>query len=60
MIESINEIYDRKIYKSKIILGQVTIMSEQKFYGYQKMMFKFWFGVTIKDVELEVKVWKKY
>ena len=55
MLKSINGIYDKKIYKSKIILGQVTIMSEQKFYGYQKIMFKFWFGVTIEDLEVEVK-----
>ena len=39
-----------KEYKSSMIIGNITISNVKKFNWLQKMMFKIFFGIDIKDI----------
>ena len=41
-------------YKSKIVVGNVTIMLEKKFNWFNKLMFKLVFGIKIENIK-EIK-----
>ena len=46
------ERYTYKInYKSKIVVGNITIMLEKKFNWFNRLMFKLVFGIKIENIK---------
>lgn len=50
LLEISNTVITNPIYKSEMIIGSMTIRFEKRFNWLNRLMFKVFFGLTIKNI----------
>lgn len=51
LLEISNTLITNPVYKSEMIIGSITIRFEKRFNWLNRMMFKIFFGLTIKNIK---------
>lgn len=45
------EVFKEPVYKSELVIANMTIRLEKRFNWLNRLMFKLFFGITIKNIE---------